>query len=373
MDTAARLQAILAKPFTPAVFFFAGVSYDTITLTRIDQLFDNLILMAYLGLLGLLIVMIGRQSFKPPDVEEDLASMGAVPRLLARGRPYYRHAIQFLLGGLFSAYAIFYLQSASLTTTAIFFGVLMTVLVANEFFRDRLSSLKLLVGLYALVCFSFFTYFLPVLVRFMNTFIFLLGAFLSLAVALWVVELILKGSPNQSRKEKVLTGLPAVVLVGVMVGFYFLNWIPPVPLSLKFGGFYHEIVKRGDVYGLGFEEAAWYDFLKRSDDPFHGEGPVYCFTAVFAPVDLETTIFHHWRYRTTRPDGEEQFLSSDRISIPISGGREGGYRAYTVKQHLTPGDWQVDVETETGRLIGRVAFRVEEAGKVRPQLQTLTY
>src|SRR6185295_18238959 len=183
----ARLRAAFAKPLLPVVFFFAGVTYDTVTLTRIDRLLDNLLLLFYLSLLGLLIILTGRA-----DLTGAIAT-GGPPALLARARPYYPHAIQFLLGGLFSAYAIFYSQSASLTSAAIFFAVLVAFLVANELFKDRLSNLRLLVTLYAMVCFSFFTFFLPVLIGFMHTLVFLVGAVLSLAVTLRVVELIYAG------------------------------------------------------------------------------------------------------------------------------------------------------------------------------------
>src|SRR5438445_13071156 len=54
-----------------------------------------------------------------------------------------------------------------------------------------------------------------------------------------------------------------------LVGFYFLKWIPPVPLSLKFAGTYHKVAKVDDEFQLEFEKAAWYHFWKRSDDPFH--------------------------------------------------------------------------------------------------------
>ena len=46
--------------------------------------------------------------------------------------------------------------------------MLVLLLVANEFLRDRLSNLRLLVSLYALVCFAFFTFFLPVMTGYMN-------------------------------------------------------------------------------------------------------------------------------------------------------------------------------------------------------------
>jgi hypothetical protein len=52
--------------------------------------------------------------------------------------------------------------------------------------------------------------------------------------------------------------------------------------------------------------------------------------------------------------------------MPVSGGREGGYRGSTVKQRVAPGDWRVDLETAHGQIIGRVSFRVEEAGAESP-------
>jgi hypothetical protein len=372
MLPAAKFRAALAKPFLPVVFFFAGVTYDTVTLTRIDRLLDNLILLFYLSLLGLLIVLTGRSELgRNAPAEVDGAGSG-VMQLLDRARPYYSKVIQFLLGGLFSAYTIFYSRSASLTTTAVFFAVLVAFLVANEFLRDRLSSVRLLVTFYALVTFCFFTFFLPVLTGLMNTAVFLLGAVLSGLVTLKVVELIYQEVRDRSRKEVILTSVPAIGTIVVLVGFYFLNWIPPVPLSLKFGGIYHKIAKADDRYQLSFEKA-WYQLWKRSDDPFRGGDPVYCFTAVFAPVDLRTTIYHHWQYR---PEGGEQtrpFMTADRIPIAISGGREAGYRGYTVKQRLIPGDWRVDVETGEGRVIGRVSFRVEERIGEPPELRTITY
>ena len=367
--TVARLRAALSKPFLPAVFFFSGVTFDSLTLSRIDRLLDNLFLLLYLSLLGALIILTARMDTRmgagaPP------AGLDGVPGLVARAQPYYPHAIQFLLGGLYSAYTIFYLQSASLTATAVFFAVLVALLVGNEFLHDRLSNLRLLVSLYALVVFSFFTFFLPALTGWMNTWVFLIGVGLSVAVTLEVVDLIYRGRPISSRWEPILSGLPALGLIVVLVGFYFLNWIPPVPLSMKFGGIYHKITKADGTYQLIFEQGTWYQFWKRSDDPFRGEEPAYCFTAVFAPVDMRTTIYHRWQYR---PAAGRDFSTTDRIGFAISGGREGGYRVYTAKQRLIPGDWRVDVETAEGRIIGRVRFRVEEPGGAPLELNTITY
>jgi hypothetical protein len=352
----------------PAVFFLSGVTYDTLTLTRIDRLQDNLILLVYLSLLGALIVLTGRVGV---ELEKTAGHEhpSRLVRLLVRARPYYPMAVQFLLGGLFSAYAVFYSKSATLTRTGIFLGVLVLLLVGNEFLRDRLSSLRLLVALYALACFSFFTFFLPVMIGMMGTWVFLLGAILSGVVTLRVVHLIYQGNPERSQKEAVRVGGPALALIGLLTGFYFLNWIPPVPLSMKFGGMYREVEKQNDHFVLSYDRE-WYQVWKRSQNPFPAHEPIYCFTAVFAPVALDTTVYHHWYYRA---NSSRSFAHADRIPIKIAGGREGGYRAYTFKQRLDPGDWRVEVETEDGRVIGRVSVLVEERGDAQPTPRTLSY
>ena len=107
-------------------------------------------------------------------------------------------AIQFLLGSLFSAYAVYYWKSATFTGTAVFFCLLVGLLVGNEFIRDRLSNLQLLLALYAMVSCSFFTFFLPVLTGWMNKPVFLLGVALS-GLATWrLVELLYRGRPARS-------------------------------------------------------------------------------------------------------------------------------------------------------------------------------
>ena len=369
MSPLVKVQSVLAKPFMSPVFFFSGVAYDTFTLTRIDRLQDNLILLLYLVTLGFLIVLTGRlgvAAVEPAAIEPQGSSFA---RFLIKARPYYPRAMQFLLGGLFSAYAIFYSRSATLTRTGIFLGVLVLLLMANEFLRDRLSNLRLLLALYALASFSFFTFFLPVMVGTIGTWVFLLGAALSVGVTLRVVQLIYQRNPERSQKEAVLVGGPAIALIGLLVGFYFLNWIPPVPLSMKFGGMYREVQKQDDRFVLSFDRE-WYQVWKRSQNPFPADEPVYCFTAVFAPVDLNTTVYHHWYFR---PNDGKPFTHADKIPIKIAGGREGGYRAYTFKQRLDPGDWRVDVETEDGRVVGRVSVVVAGRGETEATARSLLY
>ena len=325
MLLAQTIRTAFHRPIIPVAFFFGGVTFDTFTLTRIDRLSDNLILLANLTLLGVLIVLISRADRSSNTTQT--VPLPVLALLVARARPYYPMAIQFLLGSLFSAYAVFYFHSASFTGTAVFFALLVGLLVGNEFLHDRVSNFKLMLALYALAACSFLTFFLPVVTGRMTTAMFLLGAVLSAALAVAIVGLVYREGPIYSRREPIVTMLPAFLVVGALVAFYFLNWIPPVPLSMSFGGVYHRVARSGDAYELTFERAPWYRFWKRSDDPFRGQEGAHCFTAIFAPVDLQAEIYHRWQYREPEGPHAGRFVTTDRILLTIVGGRAGGYRA----------------------------------------------
>ena len=347
------------RKYAEVAFFFGGVTYDSLTLTRIDRIFDSLLLLAYILLLGALIVLVGR------------LQTGRLhhPRLL-KYEQLYPLAIQFLLGGLFSAYTVFYFQSVSLTKTAIFFGILVFLLAANELFEERLTNLPLLVTLYFFATFSFFIFFIPVLTGVINRWMFLLGAGLSLIPVAGVLVIIYRKIVPVYRHDLLRSAASVSGLFGLLYFFYAMNWIPPVPLSLKFGGIYHQVRREGSVYYLTFEKPPWYRFWKTSEDTFRlrpGDR-VYCFASVFAPTKLKTEIVHEWqRYDERR----KQWVMTSRRGYTVTGGRDGGYRGYTYQQVIAPGRWRVNVQTPEGLLLGRIRFQVVEAGEDELEFVTI--
>ena len=364
-----KLQTSFLKPILPAFFFFAGVTYDSLTLTRIDRLLDNLILLLYLAILGVLVILTGRFQLGLIPFTSDQTSWNILS-LINRVQPHLAKGLQFLLGGLFSAYAIFYSQSASFSTTAVFLGIIVAFLIGNEFLRSRYSSLKMLVSLFALVTFSFMTFFLPVVTGWMNSIVFVTGALITGGIVWKIVLLTLHGLPHASLRTAFTIGFPAFGLVILCTVLYFLNWIPPIPLSLKFGGIYHQIEKNHEEYLLTYEKGPWYAIWKQSNNLMGVNTPVYCFSSVFAPVTLQTTIYHHWQWRPF--DEPESFMTTDRIPITITGGRERGYRSYTTKHRVQPGEWRVNVETEDGRILGRMTFFAEDTYSPKHVMTTIT-
>lgn len=56
-------------------------------------------------------------------------------------------------------------------------------------------------------------------------------------------------------------------------------------------------------------------------------------------------------------------MTTDRRGYTVTGRRDSGYRGYTYQQSITPGRWRVNVQTPEGLLLGRIRFRVVEAGE----------
>lgn len=338
------------KQFVPATFFLGGVAWDSATLKRIDAWFDSLMLLSYLLVLGVTIVLAllihnGRLSHP----------------FLEKHKQWFAPAIQFLLGALFSAYFVFYLQSASFRSGSIIFIVLLVgLLVANEFLQNRLLNTYLLFTLYYFVSVSFFTFFLPVIFKQTGYWIFLLSCLIGLATTSSMLFVLHRKRVFEAL-EPVKRSLTIIVSMCVLLNiFYLLNWIPPVPLSMKEGNIYRGVQRVEDTYELRYAKPPLHKFWVDSDRTFqYAEGDtVFCFSAIFAPTNLKSDIFHVWQYYDEQ---ENEWMESDNIQVDISGGRDGGYRTYTRKRYVQPGKWRVDVMTERKQILGRIPFEVVPA------------
>ena len=152
---------------------------------------------------------------------------------------------------------------------------------------------------------------------------------------------------------------------------YFVNVIPPVPLALKDIGIYHSLLRKADgSYVALYESRAWWEVWRATNSTYtlSGSASAFCFSSVFAPTDLTTPIYHKWEYKSPAT-GDWEVRS--RVSFPISGGREGGYRGWSVKSSLVAGEWRCSVETAQGSLIGRVGFSAVDS-PTAPELSQKT-
>lgn len=346
---AGRLLALYRRHerIAPAVFFFAGVAWDAATVFRIDAVVDIVLVVVYLAALGALITV---------------SALDGAGRLraawLLRLRDWFPAAIQFLLGALFSVFVFFYSQSASLTETSIYLVVLIGLLVANELLHRRLLDVYLGFALYYVALASFLVYFVPIVVGDTGTGTFVAGTVAAAGIVLALVAWLRGRGVFSGTRQTAGMVLLVLALFGFHQAAWRLNWIPPVPIALRDAGIYREVVREGETYRMRFEDPPWWAFWRRDDRrlAWLPDEPVYCFTAVFAPTRLQSRIVHVWEFRNVESGAWE---ASDRIGYDIRGGRDYGYRGYTLKRTLRPGDWRVRVETEDGRLLSRIRFTID--------------
>jgi len=335
--------------------FLGGVAYDTLTVTRMDRFSENLFILGYLIVLGIMIVAVGRH-------QQDRLKGGFIRQYT----DYFPLVIQFLFGGLLSIYAIFYFRSTPLSVSSIYFFLVVGLLVANEFFKNRLMNLKLLLVLYLFSWFSFLVFFVPVLVGSMGTMVFLFSSFLSPFPVGVLIYFIYRRRLIERRLD-ILVHLSLMVTVTVLfVLLYGLNLVPPVPLALEEAAIYHDVQRSGERFELTYAQNTWTEQFSLYEDqvPWRTGETVHAYVSVFAPVNLKNTVRHQWQYYD---EDEDNWVTTDDLSYEIVGGRRGGYRGTTFKKNVRPGTWRINVLTENNRILGSFDFTITEIedGRVR--------
>jgi len=336
------------QKYAPILFFMGGFIFDTLTLGRIDRLYDTLVLCSHMVLLSLTIYLF--------NLAGDSRWQNT---FIGRYSIYFPLAIQFFFGALSSAFVIYFFRSVSFSKTLVFFILLVLLLFANEFLRKKISNKYLQFSIYFFISFTFFAFMIPTLIKVMNTFVFIISGIVSLGSTLALIKFTYHSSPS-TRAELSLNKLISIILaiyVGINV-FYVFNLIPPVPLALETGLVAHDVRKNNDQYIVTYEKEDWYIFWRKHQATFHRQAGerVYVFTSVFAPTDIKKSIIHRWQ-RYNPQTGSWEII--DDIGFNVTGGRDTGYRGYTFKRNLTEGKWKVHIITEEELILGVVDFVIK--------------
>ena len=334
----------------------AGFIFDNFFFERIDLASTHIIFLANLFLASLAILL-----------GHALEVPGRTSRLLARIRSLAPIAGQFAVGGLLSGFLIFYARSASLGQSWLFLLLLALAFIGNEALKKYHERLTFSSILLFFTFFSYAVFALPVFLGTMGSWVFVSsGVLAAVAFALFLGLLALVNRTSFSRSSRHILFGAATLLVALNV-LYFTKALPPVPLALKEAGIYHTVVKTPSGYRLTAEKNSG-GFRIFSTETVHvaSREALYAYSAVFAPIDFGATIIHEWQSQ----DAAGEWVTRARITFPVSGGRDGGYRGYSMKSNLTPGAWRVNIETERGEIIGRIRFDVVSV-TTRPPLKTI--
>lgn len=362
MSLRQRIDRLLSHPVTGklqrywlTVAFLLGFVVDNLTLNRVDQVFDNIILLTYVILAAAALLLL---------YSGTVGKLGE--RYSPTARKYAPLFVQYAFGGLLSGMLIFYGRSGAWVESWPFLVIILAAIYFNETISNRTERLIYNLAIFFIGLLSYSVLVIPVLTGLMGPWIFVGSGLLALIVMYWFTRALYRIIPHfiEMHMKTVVFSIGCVY-----VGFnflYFANIIPPIPLSLKDVGIYHSVVRFEDGrYQLKYEEGSWWQFFRDSDTVFHPQpgGNVFCFAKVFAPTRLNTDIEHHWEYYNTETN---EWESRARLGYRIEGGRGDGYRGYTLIRNWQDGQWRCSVETTRGQVLGREVFEVDSSEPTRP-------
>jgi hypothetical protein len=343
-----------------ALSMIAGFIFDNHFFERVDHPVTQIVLAVYLVVAAGSILIVHHIESYPDD-----------PGILHRFHPLLVVATAFALGGLWSAFVIFYGRALTAATWP-FVALLAGMMIANEMLKQYHARLAFTLTLLFLALFSYTILVVPIVTGTMGRAMFLLSG--GLAVAGFAALIFVLGHIGTERIERAGRGivLGAACVFATINAAYFANILPPLPLTLQNAGVFHSVAKDGDVYRAVAEPLEGFSLpgLLGAPPVMHVEsgGSLSVFSAVFAPIQLKTDVVHLWqRY----DEAAQTWRTESTVRFAIVGGREGGYRGYSVKSMPANGRWRVDIETPDGLLIGRVRFSVAPGSAAGRTLQIL--
>lgn len=264
---------------------------------------------------------------------------------------------QFILGSVLSGFLILFTRSAALAVSWPFVALLVLMIVGNEAFRTYRGHLMFQSILIYFCVYAFAIFALPLYVNRLGQDVFLYST--AIALSIFMLFIALLAFISSERMQQTLQPIVGAVLAttGIIVGLYVTGILPPIPLALKEVGIYQQVVREGDVYArMGGHYDEWWD--PRPTAVLHAPGtPLYAYTSIFAPGAFSADVVHIWE----RYDANVQaWVPQSTVAFTLSGGREDGYRGYTIKSNPLPGEWRLLVETLEGQTIGDYEFNVIE-------------
>lgn len=263
-------------------------------------------------------------------------------------------ALPLSVGALLSASLVFYWFGGTFFASWPIMVAVAALMMSNEFLREQFLRPTVQVAVFAFALFSISTIWSSYLFNSLDPQTFVMAGVASSAFMVAFVLVLSRVGGLSRRLPQMLASIATVFVT--MVGAYFLNVIPPIPLAIRDAGIYHNVERHGSEYALTGEDETWVEkILPGQTIRVSGNEALFAYVSVFAPADLSATIVHKWqRYDAA----SRSWITEAALSYAITGGREDGYRGYSKKSNLTSGTWRVSVQTARGQTLGLIPFVV---------------
>ncbi len=343
---ARHFYARIEGPFS-SLSLIAGFVFDAVTLTRVDEFWENFWVVGHLAIVTVCALLIHLIENEPGGEEN--------PEKL---HFWLVNVMQFFFGGIFSTFLVFYFRSGTIVSSWPFLALLAAAFIANERFKRHYARLAFQLSLIFLSYYAFAIYLLPIFFHAINHGIFLLSGAVALA-AIGAFAGVLKIFSREPfpKKTKWVAGLSIAGVLVTVNALYFANLIPPLPISLKDAGIYQSFtVNSPGNYTAQAENQGWLSFFEWSPTIHVQPGAtLYAYTAIFSPTAFNTSVIHEWQ---TYDPAQKAWVTRGRIVLPTTGGGSQGWRTFSLVGNITAGAWRVNVKLPTGQLVGQLRFNV---------------
>jgi hypothetical protein len=274
------------KKWEPLVFFVAGFTFDALLLHRID---DPLMLAHQALYLSIAAGMIALDLF----CEHGKAT---IPARLQKIWSYREGLLHFILGTLLNVYTIFYFKSGTILSSLGFLSLLGGLLYLNEVRPSKIPKHALRNALFGLCLISYMNIIVPIAVGSIGVVVFLIALGAAACIHIGYTGLLKSRLGSQVILREIR--LPFVNIAVLYSLLYFAKILPPVPLSMKHIGIYHEVSRAdGGGYRLGYTRPEW-KFWESGDQTFvaYPGDKIFCFVQVFSPTNFKEQLFVRWQY-----------------------------------------------------------------------------
>jgi len=331
-----------------ALSLAGGFAFDSATFGQIDHAVTQTVFIIYLLVAGISIAVLHVLESRPD---------GKKPS--DKTRTILVAVTQFALGCLLSGFCVFYIRSASITSSWPFLMAMAAIFIGNEYMRRYHARLVFSALLFFFAIYSYAILLVPLVVDRMGRIPFLISGAVAVVIFFFYMQALARLGHERYRGARMQVFAGMALITAFLNTAYFLRVLPPLPLVLTGAGVYHDIKHAGATYQAAEEdEPAEWQALFGTHAIMHVQkgAKLYLYSAVFSPRGLNPRIVHDWQWL----DPKQGWVSQQRVSFPIEGGREDGFRYFTYKTAPRPGQWQVNIVTSDGRSVGRVRFAVEE-------------
>lgn len=333
-----------------ALSLAGGFAFDSWAFGRIDRPSTQAVFIVYLVVAGIAIAVLHGLESRPE---------GRKPS--EKTRAVLIFITQFALGALLSGFCVFYIRSASITSSWPFLLGMAAIFIGNEYMRRYHAQLVFGALLLFFALYSYAIMLVPLVIGRIGPVPFLASGIIAVVVFFFYMRALAQLGHDRYAGARHQIAIGMIVITALLNAAYFLRVLPPLPLVLTDAGIYH---------GLSHDKG-WHTITVQTEDEppewqaLFGSHPIlhiqkgaklYLYNAVFAPKGLDTVVVHDWQWMNPAKGWQSQ----QRLKVGISGGREEGYHSYTIKTNPRPGQWQVNIQTLDGRTIGHLRFAVEQ-------------